>query len=266
MQHIITMNLSTKPARKNAEIAAKLNAQQNKYTGALSTGWENRISTSVIFNASVRLKASEMFKLVALNVGKTIISSKFICKRNQLVDWIENNPLKRKHVFQRSKIEKTSSKWKNSLWIKNLLKEKNFLRSKKFPLKDKITSYTKQSTLESLTTLKTAQVAISVLDIKNIAIRMSRLLTITWPGALRPSWDDSDVCKWLKYKNKLNDSSVAPNDPYRATFLQKNKIVYIALKLDGVWIYFWQLLAYPWISINWSKPNDKNIMHAQTKS
>lgn len=68
-----------------------------------------------MFSGSVTLKASEMFKLVALNVGKTIISSKFICKRNQLVDLIENNPLKRKKVGQRRKIEKTLSKWKISL-------------------------------------------------------------------------------------------------------------------------------------------------------
>lgn len=70
-----------------------------------------------------------------------------------------------------------------------------------------------------ITTLNTAHVAVSVFETKNIANRINRLFCITWPGELLPSWDDSDVCEWLKYKNKPNDSNVAPRDPNTDIFL-----------------------------------------------
>lgn len=70
------------------------------------------------------------------------------------------------------------------------------------------------------TTLNTAHVAISVFETKNMANRIKRLFWMAWPGELWPSCDESDVWQWLKYKNILNDSNVAPRDPKTDIFLQ----------------------------------------------
>lgn len=71
------------------------------------------------------------------------------------------------------------------------------------------------------TTLKTAQDAISVFAMKKIAIRIRRLLAMTWPARLlSTSSDVSDICEWLKYKNKTKANSVAPSDPNIATLLK----------------------------------------------
>lgn len=56
---------------------------------------------------------------------------------------------------------------------------------------------------------------------RNIAIRIRRLLAITCPGRpLSINSDVSDVREWLKYRNKPNAKSVAPSDPSTATLLR----------------------------------------------
>lgn len=80
MHAIMTKNFNTKPARKNADIAAKLNAQQNKYTDAVSCSWLRGIDG---LHAVTVMLIVELFIIGFVVVesidSKLNSSSKFIC-------------------------------------------------------------------------------------------------------------------------------------------------------------------------------------------
>lgn len=63
MHTIITNNFTTNPVLRKAEIAAKLRAQQNRYTGAVSGDWDWEASElNMAGRSSVELskRSSEM--------------------------------------------------------------------------------------------------------------------------------------------------------------------------------------------------------------
>ena len=87
--------------------------------------------------------------------------------------------------------------------------------------------FIKSTTISSLlksNTLKTAQDAIKEVVMMKIANLIECTPAIICPGPLFPGWDDSDISKLLKYKNKPNDIVVAPRDPNsRKLLLKKTK-------------------------------------------
>lgn len=56
MHAIITRNLSTKPARKKADMAARLSAQQNRYMDAVSCNWLTDVRMVMIGSHVVAVK------------------------------------------------------------------------------------------------------------------------------------------------------------------------------------------------------------------
>lgn len=48
MQIIMATNLNTNPALRNADIAANVRAQQKRYTGAVSIGWDWYVNNGVV--------------------------------------------------------------------------------------------------------------------------------------------------------------------------------------------------------------------------